>query len=243
MSRNLSFPALILRSRSSGESNRDIWLLSAKAGLLRAVVFGGPKSRLRSYVSPFHSGQVWLYHEPVKDTYKVCDFDVQSWRPGLRESYERAMAADTVAKAILESQGGGGDWGKPLSLAETALDALSEADSPSCTRISLWFLWQWVNFLGIAPETDHCQLCGKSAVLQGTFYFSPGEGMICKTCLANQSRTKESALVEVGPGCRNWLEKISPQAGPVSPEQVFRFTMDKKSECEVMYLLTAILNN
>ena len=243
MTRNLSFPALILRNRLSGEANRDVWLLSAEAGLLRAAVFGGPKSRLRSFTSPYHSGQIWLYHEPVKDTYKVCDFDVKSWRPGLRESYERAMAAGTVAEAILESQGGGENWGKSLSLAEAALDALSEADSSVCTRITLWFLWQWVNFLGIEPEIDHCQLCGKPAVSPDVFYFSHGEGMICQSCKASQAYMKlDCMLAEIGPGCRHWLGKVFLHTGPVAPGQLSRFTMDKKSESEAITLVTGILS-
>jgi len=237
VSRNLSYHALILRSRSSGESNRDVWLLCQEAGLLRVTVFGGPKSRLRSYASPFHSGQAWVYHEPVKNTFKLSDFDASSWRPGLREMYERAMAADAVAETILESHGGGGNWGRALSLAETSLDALAEADEETCARIVLWFLWQWTDFLGLRPEFDTCVLCGKPAP-RG--YSIREGGMVCDSCSAGSAGLATGGacgLVEAGPGCRHWLETTR----QIHPAQIVRHTLDKKSFSEARVLATAIL--
>jgi len=229
VSRNLSYHALILRSRPSGESNRDVWLLSQEAGLLRVTVFGGPKSRLRSYASPFHSGQAWVYHEPVKNTFKLSDFDVQSWRPGLREMYERAVAADAVAETILESHGGGGNWSRALSLAKEALDALEAADEETCARIVLWFLWQWTDFLGLRPEFDTCVLCGKPAP---PCYSIREGGMVCGSCSGGTAD-----LVEAGPGCCHWLETTR----QIHPDQLVRYTLDKKSFREARSLATAIL--
>ena len=228
MSRNLSYHALILRSRPSGE-NRDVWLLSQEAGLLRVTVFGGPKSRLRSYASPFHSGQAWVYHEPVKNAFKLSDFDVSSWRPGLREMYERAIAADAVSETILESHGGGGNWGRALSLAQEALDALSAADEETCARIVLWFLWQWTDFLGLRPEFATCVLCGKPSP-RG--YSVREGGMVCDSCSAGAD-----GLVEAGPGCCHWLETTR----RIPPDQIVRHTLDKKSFREAKALATAIL--
>ena len=234
MTRNLCYSALILRSRPSGESNREVWLLADEAGLLRATVFGGPKSKLRAYASPFHSGQAWIYHDPAKDSRKLSDFDVKSWRPGLRELYERAMAADAVAETILASHGGGGNWGSALSLAEAALDALALADSETCARILLHFLWQWAGFLGLRPEFEHCSLCGEPLPADAMSYFAPREGgMICAACAGGEGQ----GLVEAGPGCRHWLETVQ----SLSPAQISRYTLDGKSLREVKALTTAIL--
>ena len=233
MTRNYSYSALILRIRSSGESNRDAWLLTKEAGLLRATVFGGPKSRLRSYASPFHSGQAWVYHDPVRDTRKLSDFDVHSWRPGLRELYERAMAADAVAETILASHGGGGNWDGVLSLAEAALDALEAADSEGCTRITLHFLWQWTEFLGQRPEFDCCSLCGKPTTADDMLWYSPREGgIVCGGCHGEGTN-----LLEAGPGCRRWLETVC----QLSPAQLVRYTMDGTSFRQAKSLVTAIL--
>jgi DNA repair protein RecO (recombination protein O) len=212
-----------------------VWLLAAEAGLIRATVFGGPKSKLRAYASPFHSGQAWIYQDPSKDSRKLSDFDVKSWRPGLRELYERAMAADAVAETILATHGGGGNWGGALSLAEAALDALALADSETCARILLWFLWQWIGFLGLGPEFDRCSSCEKPIPGGGMVFFSPREGgIICEDCLDDGHKT---GLTAAGPGCRRWLET----ARQLSPSQLNRYTLDKKSFHEAKSLVTAIL--
>ncbi|MDR0495247.1 MAG: DNA repair protein RecO C-terminal domain-containing protein [Treponema sp.] len=235
MTRNACYSALILRSRPSGEANRDIWLLAAEAGLIRATVFGGPKSKLRAYASPFHSGQAWIYQDPSKDSRKLSDFDVKSWRPGLRELYERVMAADAAAETVLATHGGGGNWGGALSLAEAALDALAIADSETCARILLWFLWQWAGFLGLWPEFSRCSSCEKPIPANSLAMFSPVEGgVVCEDCLGDMYKT---GLVAAGPGCRRWLET----ARGLSPVQLNRYTLDKQSFHEAKSLATAIL--
>jgi DNA repair protein RecO (recombination protein O) len=236
MIRNISYPALILRSKPSGESNRELWLLSAEAGLVRATVFGGPKSKLRSYASPFHSGQAWIYQDPSKDSRKLSDFDVHNWRPGLREVYERAMAADAVAETVLASHGGGGNWPGALALTEAALDALAEADSGTCARILLWFLWQWVEFLGLRPEFEKCSHCEKSVSGGEMLLFSLREGlMLCAACCNEEGQG--AGFIEAGPGCRHWLETVR----QLAPSQLARYTLDGKSYREAKSLVTAIL--
>jgi len=113
MSRTAVYSALVLRNRPSGESNSEVTLLTAEEGLIRVTVFGGPKSKLRAYTAPHNSGQVWIYKDKAKDYGKLSDFDVHSWRAGLRELYERTMAASAVAETILSTHGGGGVTGIP----------------------------------------------------------------------------------------------------------------------------------
>jgi DNA repair protein RecO (recombination protein O) len=153
MPRTFTFTALVLRTRPSGESNREAWFLTAEEGLLRATVFGGPKSRLRAHVAPFHSGPLWIYRDPVRDSRKVTDFDVLRWRPGIREAYDRTMAADALAETILASHGGGGNWEAAFTLAGNTLDALEGAEDRHCLPILLRFFWNWLDILGLRPET------------------------------------------------------------------------------------------
>jgi DNA repair protein RecO (recombination protein O) len=199
-------------------------------------VFGGPKSKLRSYASPFHSGQAWVYQDPSKDARKLSDFDVREWRPGLRELYERTMAADAVAETVLASHGGGGHWSEALSLAEAVLDALAEADGDTCVRILVWFLWQWAGFLGLRPEFDHCSHCGKSVSGGEMLVFSLREGvMLCEACRGGEGQP--AGMITAGPGCRHWLQTVQ----SLSPAQIIRYTLDGKSLSETKSLTTAIL--
>ena len=231
MSRTQSFSALILRCRPSGESNREAWLLTGEAGLLRATVFGGPKSRLRSHASPFNSGQVWIYHDPVKDSRKLSDFDVRSWRPGLRELYERTITADAAAETILASHGGGGNWAAALALAEAVLDALETAGEELCERIFTYFLWRWAALLGIQPALECRASCGTAAA-GGLFWYSPREGaMLCAACAGG------NGLFPAGPGCRRWLAAIS----QLAPSLLGRYTLDAKSFREARAMTAAIM--
>ncbi|MDR2020628.1 MAG: recombination protein O N-terminal domain-containing protein [Treponema sp.] len=197
MSRSFTYTALILRVRPSGESNREAWFLTAEEGILRATIFGGPKSRLRAHAAPYHQGQIWIYHDPVRDSRKLVDFDVRLWRPGLRELYERTMSAGAVAETILAGYGGGGNWEAALAMAEKTLDALETADGESCVRILIHFLWNWAELLGQRPELNRCASCGNSpgggeeykACEEGgdaLLWYSPQEGtLFCSSCAGN----------------------------------------------------------
>jgi len=194
MSRTSVYSALILRNRPSGESNNEVFLLTAEEGILKATVFGGPKSKLRSHSAPYNSGQVWIYREPVKDYSKINDFDVHSWRPGLRELYDRTMAAGGVAETILSTHGGGGDWGKALELAEGTLDALEEADEELCPRLLVHFLWLWADFLGIRPEIEYCSSCGEKGANEPLWFSSRENTLLCGNCVSGASSVPQDEL-------------------------------------------------
>ncbi|MDR1374394.1 MAG: recombination protein O N-terminal domain-containing protein [Treponema sp.] len=264
MSRSFIYTALILRVRPSGESNRDAWFLTAEEGILRATVFGGPKSRLRAHAAPYHQGQIWIYHDPVRDSRKLVDFDVRSWRPGLRELYERTMSAGAVAETILAGHGGGGNWGSALAMAEQTLDALEGADGESCGRILIRFLWNWVELLGQRPELNRCASCGNvpggkacEAGGDGLLWYSPREGiLLCPSCAGNGvtngagdrwedrfgNRETEDirqgmGLLPVGPGTRRWLNAV----GELDPALSIRYTLDRAAGAEAKALVMAVL--
>ena len=221
---------MILRNRPCGEHS-EVWLLSAEEGIIKATVFGGPKSRLRAYVSPFHSGQIWIYHDPVKDSRKITDFDVQSWRPGLRELYERAMAADAAVQTILATHAGGGNWDAALKLAEEVLDALECSNEELSSRILVYFFWKWAGFLGLRPQLDNCSACGKTEA--GPLWYSAREAdVFCGDCAGH-----DAALLALSPGCRRWLAA----AGELPPSRLGSYTMDNKSMAEAKAFTGSIL--
>jgi DNA repair protein RecO (recombination protein O) len=200
MPRSFTYSALTLRVRPSGEANREAWFLTAEEGVIRATVFGGPKSRLRARVSPFHEGKLWIYHDPVRDSRKVSDFDVRSYRPGIRELFERAMTADAAAETILASHGGGGNWREALGLAGDVLDGLEAANAGACSRMGVYFLWRWANILGARPDITACASCACELGRDGVLWYSPRqEALFCGNCKGADSPLR------VGPGAINWL--------------------------------------
>jgi DNA repair protein RecO (recombination protein O) len=211
--RLLTYSALILRVRPSGESNREAWVLTAEEGILRATVFGGPKSRLRAHVEPYHRGKLWIYRDPVRDFLKITDFDVQSWKPGIRESYERSAAAAAIAETILAGYGGGGAWEEAFGLVDASLDALEAADERGCERSFIHFLWNWAGILGIRPSLNEKEDAG-----------------------AASGNTTPGGL---SPGARRWLRV----AQDLAPPQMVRNIMDDASARQARQFVTNILGN
>ena len=173
---------------------------------MRATVFGGPKSRLRAYVAPYHGGELLIYREPIKDFRKITDFNVREWRPGLREVLERSYAAAAVAETVIASHGGGGSWAEALALCRETLDAMDGAAEESCIAALLRFLWKWSELLGARPDMDSCGDCACLPASDEVVLYSCREGSVrCRSCA---ERRENADTVVVGPGARAWLRAI-----------------------------------
>jgi len=239
MSRTSVYTALILRNRPTGESNNEVTLLTAEEGIIKATVFGGPKSKLRAHSAPFNSGQVWIYRDKSKEYGKLSDFDVRFWRPGLRELYERTMAAGAVAETILMSHGGGGEWIRALDLALETLDTLENANEDLCARILVHFLWRWASILGIQPHIDCCAVCAQENA--DILWFNVHEGaLVCANCLKDTAQYIHGASnkdIKLNLGCRRWLSTVE----GLDSSLLYRYTMDNKSFSEAKALVCAVL--
>jgi DNA repair protein RecO (recombination protein O) len=233
MVRSFTYDALVLRARPSGESNREAWFLTREEGILKATVFGGPKSRLRAYIAPFHQGTLWIYRDPARDSRKVTDFDVRFWRPGLREQYERAKTALSLVETVHASFGSGGGWNDALNLAGAALDALAQADTLFCSRIFIHFLWNWLDLLGLKQDLRRCARCGRELQDAETVLFGGQAGSLrCPSCAGSAE-----GLTALGPGARRWLRTVS----PMNPAALNRYTLDSASRAQAAALATGLM--
>ncbi len=207
MNRSSTHAALVLAVRPYGESNREAVFLTEDAGLVRATVFGGPKSKLRAYVAPFHSGEMFIYHDPVKNYRKITDFAVDAWRPGLRESLERSYAAAAIAETVIAGFGGGGSWPEAMALCRDTLDALDGADETGCRSSVVRFLWKWTELLGAAPDLECCIDCACFPPPDEVVWYSRSDGgIVCGRCAPRRDR---AGSVELGPGARAWLRAVT----------------------------------
>ena len=185
--RTWSSPALVLRLSGFGEANREAAVLTEERGLIRAAVFGGPKSRLRAAVSPYHSGRMWFYTDPVKKTTKVTDFDVQKWREGLRESLVKTWCASLCAEVVLRSQGIA-DW----RLVNGFLDGVNLSSEEACEPALARFLWRIIFGAGLRVDIENCARCGKAAGGGDTLWYIPAEdGCACGECASQSERAFE----------------------------------------------------
>jgi DNA repair protein RecO (recombination protein O) len=242
MERHHIYSALVLRVRPSGESNRDAWFLTQEEGILKATVFGGPKSKFRALVSPFHQGRLWVYHNPVRDSRKLTDFDVQSWRLGIRENYQRTMTAGAILEVVLASLGSGGNWARAWDMANSALNALDQGDEGACTRIFIHFLWNWALLLGLRPLINQCASCTCEAPLDGLLLWNSREGTVyCPSCAGVLPEVSGAMdlreWLALGPGVRRWLGEVENQY----PAAAARYPLDSRSLGQAKALVTSIM--
>lgn len=181
--RSWSTQALILSLSSFGEGHREAQLLTEENGILRAAVFGGAKSKLRAMVSPYQTGTIWLYSDPVKKSNKITDFDVQSYRGGIRENIVRSWCAAVCSEIVTRSHGN-----SPWRLVNAFLDGISVSDEDECRRGLLRFLWRYLVSAGINPEISFCTRCGEKSENEVVYYSPHEDGCVCKNCVRNDER-------------------------------------------------------
>lgn len=153
--RSWTTEALVLSLSSFGEGHREAALLTPSHGIVRAAVFGGAKSKLKSLVSPWHAGTAWLYSDPVRKTVKVTDFDVVSFRQGLRENLVRSWCASLCTEIVTRGQGTA-DW----RLVNGFLDGIAVSDEDACRLALLRYVWRTLGEAGLSPDLSQCSRCG-----------------------------------------------------------------------------------
>ena len=107
MNRSSSTDAIVLSLRPLGENNSSVTLLTPEAGLVYAVLYGGPKSRMRSLVTQWNSGKVWLYENPEKNQIKISDFEVSNYHTSFSQNLFKSYAASLAAELAIKTRCGG----------------------------------------------------------------------------------------------------------------------------------------
>ncbi|MBO4727518.1 MAG: DNA repair protein RecO [Spirochaetaceae bacterium] len=189
MNRNSETEATVLALKQIGEQNRLVTLFTPKDGVITAVLYGGPKSKLRAMVSPYHRGRIWLYTDTVRKSCKISDFDVQNFRPGIRESLFKTWAASLCSELVIKTYAQGESTYK---LVQGFLDGLDIAQEQQAKLGLLRFLWRYQCELGLQYNTATCIQCG--ALLSGfkseeqAVPLQSGGGFLCPDCCKNAGK-------------------------------------------------------
>lgn len=157
--RSWSSEALVLSLKTFGEGHRNALLLlpdtEHSCKLVDAAVFGGPKSKLRSMVIPYHTGEVWIYSNPIKNSNKISDFKVSDYRIGLSDNLTRIWCAAFAAELAVKLKGNI-DW----QIINSFLTGIAVSSESECRTALLRFLWRVISLSGLAPDMEHCCRCG-----------------------------------------------------------------------------------
>ena len=188
MNRSSSTAAIILSLRPLGENNSSVTLLTPDAGIVYAVLYGGPKSRLRSLVAQWNSGKVWLYENPEKNQIKISDFEVSNYHSSFSQNLFKSYAASLAAELTIKTRCAGSSE-QCFRLVSGFLDGMELCDEEQSRLGLMRFLWRFLELLGVQPLTHSCSSCGKTfldtkfAPEAVSYYNSMENSFICPDCV------------------------------------------------------------
>jgi DNA repair protein RecO (recombination protein O) len=166
-----------------GEYHKSLEILSPREGILRATAYGAVKgkSRLAGVSEPFTEGNMYLYHDPVKDRITLTEVDAQNSHEGLRSDLTRYYIASFWVEFVIKSFAGGGEFASLYRLLKGALDALEHAYS--FDAIVIHFVWRYLDLIGFRPDLSACEECGAPAGERDSLYLE-GTSFVCRRCSA-----------------------------------------------------------
>lgn len=175
--------AIVLSIRTVQESNGLVRFLTKEMGVVDATLFGGHKSHLRSLVSPWNSGILYL-NEDKKKFLRVSDFDVQNYHISFREDISKMWMVSACAQIILKTQDIPSD--KFWLTISGFVDGLDLCKTRyECTTGLLRFLWRYLALMGLQPDIARCASCQKSLLTSqsGAVYDRSEHSFLCKDCV------------------------------------------------------------
>ncbi|MBP3365361.1 MAG: DNA repair protein RecO [Treponema sp.] len=181
--RNKKMRALILSARRTGECNRLVTVLSAENGIFSAILYGGPKSRLRSLVQPFYAGTLYVYADEARHSVKITDFDAENCHLSLRTSLFKSWAASFACELAVKTKCAG-DSERAFVLLSAFLDGTDAVSETEARLGMLRFLWRYLALLGLQPDARFCASCKASLLSheKDAVFDESQNGFICRDC-------------------------------------------------------------
>ncbi len=238
MQRSFSTPCLILGIKNTGENNSKISLLTPQRGILYAILYGGPKSRMKSLVSQFNIGKIWLYENPEKDQIKITDFEVSSYHNSFSQSLFKMFAASLVCELAIKTQCAGSNE-STFKLLSGFLDGMELCNEEQSRLGLLRYLWRYIELLGIQPQTHACSMCGKSFIdsqieKQEISYYNYIENcFVCSSCNSQESAFK------INNSAIQYLTGIT----VLSPSESRKLKIDKNTYEQIKHIVFFLIQN
>ena len=236
MNRSYSTPAIIFSLRPLGENNSSVTILTPGSGISYATLYGGPKSKMKSLVSQWNSGIIWLYDNPEKKQTKISDFEVKNYHTTFTESLYKLYAASLAAELAIKTKCAGSNE-QCFRLISGFLDGMDLCNEDQSRVGLIRFLWRYLELLGIQPSAHCCGQCGKSFLEQKfvseslSYYNSNDNSFICTDCGKGQFPIKTSAL--------QYLSAVS----VLPPSQVRKLQIDKEGYNQIRDIVFFLIEN
>ena len=237
MSRLRSLQGIILRKYRIGDIHKGLVVLTDTEGLVRVIAHGAfkPRSRLAGSSEPLTHVAMGLYHDPVKDTYKVTDLNVLDGFELIKSDARTFATASSWCECFIMSHGAGQNDREPFELLLRGLSALSECDSTRVVYADLQFSWRLLGILGYRPSDGSCPGCGAAVATGQELYLRTGQrAFSCGRCTHD---TFGGDTVVVEPGALSYLRRTA----ELSLEQALRIGLESSGATRLQTALHRIL--
>lgn len=246
MNRSTSTSAIVLSLHPLGENNSSVTLLTPDNGIVYAVLYGGPKSRLRSLVAQWNSGKVWIYDNHEKNQIKISDFEVTNYHASFSTNLYKLYAASLAAELAIKTRCAGSSE-QCFRLVSGFLDGMELCDEEQSRLGLLRFLWRFLELLGVQPQSHACGSCGK-AFLDSSFapdaisyYNSIDNSFICSSCTETNAdfggETKYAIPV------KNTVVQYLSALTVLSPSEARKLTIDEEDYSQIRQLVFFLIEN
>ena len=241
MNRSSSTDAIVLSLRPLGENNSSVTLLAPEAGLVYAVLYGGPKSRMRSLVAQWNSGKVWLYENPEKNQIKISDFEVSNYHTSFSQNLFKSYAASLAAELAIKTRCGGSSQ-QCFRLLSGFFDGMELCDEEQSRVGLIRFLWRYLELLGIQPVSHACSSCGKTffdtrfAPNAVSYYNSMENSFICPDCAGHLPGEN---MLSVKNNAVQYLSALT----VLSPSEARKLTIDEDIYGQIRQLVFFLIEN
>ena len=183
--RNSIESAVVLKAARMGEIHRLVTLFTGDRGLVYAAAHGAGKavSKLKVAAIPFAHITAYLYHDPVRDAFKVTDAEPRNLHSAIRNDLTKFFTASLWAEIVLRSHGGGTHPDRLHALLVSGLDALDTVGSEEVGALSVQIMWRALGQLGIGPDLATCGSCGRGLEPDEQVGLAAGGGSWCRRCV------------------------------------------------------------
>ena len=206
--RNSIESAVVLKSARMGEIHRSVTLFTPQRGIVYATAHGAGKaaSKLKAAATPFACVTAYLYHDPVRDSYKVTDAEPQNLHGAIRADLTKFFTASLWVEIVLRSHGGGTETAALHGLLAAGLHTLDGARATYVGAVSVQVLWRCLHHLGLGPDLEKCAGCGRDVAPHEELRLALNGGSWCRRCAVGWGAgLAPAAGLRLDPAARRFL--------------------------------------
>ncbi len=197
MERYITTPGVILRTRRFKEKHKSLTILTDQFGIIEAIQYGVATGKSLGIGDQFTSGIFHLYHNPVRETWKVEEVSDVEFIDHITEDIYLLYTASFCAEVLLKTHIGGGEFSQMRVLFLETLRLFQRGYPRDIVLIR--FMWRFLHYTGLIDGITRCVEC-ESVIGDGNSMFLDEQipGLVCEDC-------GHPSMVELSPSGRVFL--------------------------------------